>query len=151
MDIVIRATVTFVGLFLLLRVLGKRELAEMTPFELVLLVAMGDLVQQGVTHNDFSLTGAMLAITTFGFWALVMNFISFKYRWAEKLLDGEPAIIIRQGEFQQGNVLRNRLTKAEIETEMRLAGIARIAQVEWAILEPNGKISFIERGKGDSG
>src|SRR3546814_6739856 len=73
MDIVIRATVMFVVLFVLLRLLGKRELSQMTPFELVLLIVMGDLIQQGVTHNDFSLTGATLAIGTFAFWALVLD------------------------------------------------------------------------------
>ena len=73
MDIVLRATVTFAALYLLLRLLGKREIGQLTPFELVVIVVMGDLVQQGVTHNDFSLTGSILAIATFAFWALVMS------------------------------------------------------------------------------
>ena len=72
MDIVLRATAMFAILFLLLRLLGKRELGQMTPFEFVVLVVMGDLIQQGVTHNDFSLTGATLAIVTFAFWGLVL-------------------------------------------------------------------------------
>lgn len=73
MDIVLRASLMFFILYILLRVLGKRELSQMTPFELVTLIVLGDLIQQGVTHNDFSLTGATLAICTFAFWGLVMS------------------------------------------------------------------------------
>ena len=87
MDIVLRATVMFAILFLLLRLLGKRELGQMTPFEFVVLVVMGDLIQQGVTHNDFSLTGATLAIVTFAFWGLVLSWVTYLFPRAEKLLD----------------------------------------------------------------
>ena len=145
MDIVLRASAMFAVVFLLLRLLGKRELAEMTPLELVLLVVVGDLIQQGVTHNDFSITGATLAISTFAFWALVLNWMSYRSRRAEKLLDGEPAVLVRDGQTIADAFKRNRLTLAEVEAEMRLAGISRMAEVAWAILETNGKISFIER------
>ncbi len=148
MDIVLRASVMFAAMFLLLRLLGKRELAQMTPFELVLLIVMGDLIQQGVTHNDFSLTGAVLAIGTIAFWTLVMNWISFRFPRAEKILDGEPSVLIRHGELLENNLSRNRMTRSEIEGEMRLAGIARMRDVEWGILETTGKISFIGKDSG---
>lgn len=144
MDIVLRATVMFFVVFGLLRLLGKRELAEMTPFELVLLVVIGDLLQQGVTHNDFSLTGSTLAIVTFAFWSLVLGLIAMRSRRAEAVLDGSPAVLVRHGELLEGMLRRNRLTISELEAEMRLAGIGHFAQVEWAILETNGKISFIK-------
>jgi len=145
MDIVLRATVMFAVVFVLLRLMGKRELAEMTPFELVLLVVIGDLLQQGVTHNDFSLTGASLAIMTFAFWSLVLNFVSNKSKRAEKIIDGEPSVIIEGGRLLHDSLARNRLTVSEVEGEMRLAGFAHVAQVAWGILETNGKISFIGR------
>lgn len=145
MDIVIRATVMFAIVFLLIRILGKRELAEMTPFEFVMLVVIGDLIQQGITHNDFSLTGATLAVATFFFWGLVLNFVSNKWPRAEKSLDSEPAVVIHQGELVEDNLRRNRMTVAEIDGEMRLAGIAHRSQVAWGILETNGKISFIRK------
>jgi uncharacterized membrane protein YcaP (DUF421 family) len=145
MDIVIRATAMFFIMFLLLRLLGKRELGQMTPFELVVLIVMGDLIQQGVTHNDFSLTGATLAIATFAFWGLVLSWLSFLSPRAEKLLEGEPRVIIRDGVVMQHNLLRDRMTRTEVEAEMRLAGIAHVSEVAWGILETNGKISFIKR------
>jgi uncharacterized membrane protein YcaP (DUF421 family) len=145
MDIVIRATVMFFALYLLVRVMGKRELAQMTPFELIVLVVLGDLIQQGVTHNDFSLTGAILAIITMGFWALALSWVTYRYPKAETMLDGEPRVIVRNGQIVQENLHRDRLTRAEILSEMRLAGIGRLTDVAWAILEPQGKMSFIKR------
>jgi uncharacterized membrane protein YcaP (DUF421 family) len=146
MDIVLRATVIFIALYVLVRLMGKRELGQMTPFELIVLVVIGDLIQQGVTQNDFSLTGAIIAISTIAFLALAMSWASYLWPRAERLLEGEPRVIVRDGELLTGNLRRNRLTTSEIESEMRLAGIAHMGSVKWAILEPRGKISFIERG-----
>lgn len=149
MDIVFRASVTFAALYLLLRLLGKREIGQLTPFELVVIVVMGDLVQQGVTHNDFSLTGSILAIATFAFWALVMSWATYLSPRLEKLLDGQPQVIIRDGELIEANLRRDRITRGEVEAEMRLAGIARMKDVAWAILETQGKISFIRKDDGN--
>ena len=148
MDIVLRATVIFVALYFLVRLMGKRELGQMTPFELIVLIVIGDLIQQGVTQNDFSLTGAIIAISTIAFLALAMSWASYLWPRAERLLEGEPRVIVRDGELLTGNLRRNRLTRNEIESEMRLAGIAHMRTVKWAILEPRGKISFIEQGGG---
>jgi len=151
MDIVLRATVMFAVVFIVLRLMGKRELAEMTPFELVLLVVTGDLLQQGVTHNDYSVTGATLAIATFAFWALGLNFLSNKSKRMEKFIDGEPSVIVRDGKLLHDSLARNRMTEDEVEGEMRLAGIAHVSDLAWAIVETNGKISFIEAGKSKPG
>jgi uncharacterized membrane protein YcaP (DUF421 family) len=148
MDIVLRATVIFLALYLLVRLMGKRELGQMTPFELIVLIVIGDLIQQGVTQNDFSLTGAIIAISTIALLALLMSWATYLWPWAERVLEGEPRVIVRDGEILTDNLRRNRLTKAEIESEMRLAGIGQLSEVAWAILETRGKISFIKRSEG---
>jgi uncharacterized membrane protein YcaP (DUF421 family) len=145
MDIVLRATVLFAIVYLLLRLLGKRELGQLSPFDVVMLVTMGDLIQQGVTHNDFSITGASLAIATFAFWSLVLGWITYLSPRLERMLDGEPRVIICDGRVLRENLRRDQLTLGEIESEMRLAGIASVQDVAWGIIEPNGKISFIGR------
>jgi uncharacterized membrane protein YcaP (DUF421 family) len=145
MDIALRATVIFIALFLLMRLMGKRELAQLTPFELIVLVVIGDLIQQGVTQNDFSLTGAIIAVSTIAFLAMVMSWATYLWPTAERILEGEPRVIVRDGEVLTANLHRSRLTRAEIESEMRLAGIGKLTDVAWAILEPRGKISFIQR------
>jgi uncharacterized membrane protein YcaP (DUF421 family) len=145
MDIALRAAVIFATLYLLVRLMGKRELGQMTPFELIVLIVIGDLIQQGVTQNDFSLTGAIIAVSTIAFLALLMSWASYLWPSAERLLEGEPRVIVRDGEVLTANLRRNRLTRSEIESEMRLAGIGHMDDVAWAILEPRGKISFIQR------
>ena len=149
MDIVARAAIMFAVLYVLLRLMGKRELGQLTPFELVVMIVLGDLIQQGVTHNDFSLTGALLAVSTFAFLAIVMSWLTYLSPRAEKLLDGEPRVIIRDGKLIRENLRRDRMTQREVESEMRLAGIARMDQVAWGILEPQGKISFIKKDGND--
>ena len=144
MDIVLRASAVFVILYLLLRLLGKRELGQLTPFELLVMIVMGDLIQQGVTHNDFSLTGALLAVATFGFLALLLSWITYLFPAMERLLDGKPRVVVRDGTIITENLRRDRVTRAELESEMRLAGIASLKDVAWAIIEPQGKISFIK-------
>lgn len=150
MDIVLRATFMFFAVFLLLRLLGKRELGQMTPFEMVTLVVMGDLIQQGITHNDFSVTGAVLAIGTFAFWGVAIGWLVYLFPRLKAAFEGEPRVIIRRGELLRDNLRRDRMTVAEVESEMRLAGIARVADVDWAILEPSGKVSFIRRDDGET-
>ena len=144
MDIVLRATVIFIALYLLVRLMGKRELGQMTPFELIVLIVIGDLIQQGVTQNDFSLTGAIIAISTIAFLAMAMSWATYLWPSAARLLEGQPRVIVRDGEILEGNLRRDRLTRSEIEAEMRLAGIGRLRDVAWAILETQGKISFIQ-------
>jgi uncharacterized membrane protein YcaP (DUF421 family) len=151
MDIALRAAVIFVALYVLMRLMGKRELGQMTPFELIVLVVIGDLIQQGVTQNDFSVTGAIIAISTIALLALLMSWATYLWPRAERALEGEPRVIIRDGEIVTANLRSNRLTRSELESEMRLAGIGRLADVEWGILEPRGKISFIQRSSDGAG
>lgn len=144
MDVVLRAAAMFVLLYLVVRLLGKREIGQMTSFDLVVLIVLGDLIQQGVTHNDFSLTGGLLAIVTFALLGFALSWITWRFPRAETLLDGEPRVIIRDGALLEANCRRDRLTRSEIEAEMRLAGIAHMRDVAWGILETQGKISFIK-------
>ena len=145
MDIVLRASAIFILLYLLLRLYGKRQLGQMTPFEFVALVVIGDFVQQAITHNDFSITGGVLAVATFGFWSLVLGWVSYRSDMMRRLLEGQPRILIQDGRLLEEILARDKVTEAEVLSEMRLAGIARIDDVQWGILEPSGRISFLKR------
>jgi uncharacterized membrane protein YcaP (DUF421 family) len=151
MEIVIRASVMFGLVYVLLRLMGKRELGQMAPFELVSLIVTGDLIQQGVTHQDFSLTGAMLAIFTFAAWSFVLGLVSHRSPKARRLLESRPVVLVRDGRLLPGNLDEERIDTDELAIEMRLAGISGLHQIAWAILEPEGKISFIRRESADSG
>jgi uncharacterized membrane protein YcaP (DUF421 family) len=145
MDIVIRAAVIFAFVFALTRMLGRRELNSLEPFDLILLVVTGDLVQQGVTQNDQSITGALLAISTIGVLTVALSYVSFRFKRMRPILNGEPIVLVEDGEVIEPNLRRQRLTREEIGAEARLEGIAAIEDVRWAILETNGRISFVEK------
>jgi len=145
MDIVIRAAVVFVFVFLLTRMLGRRELSSLEPFDLILLVVTGDLVQQGVTQNDESLTGALLAISTIGLLTVALSYLAFKFKRLRPILNGEPIVLVEDGEVIELNLRRQRLTREEIGAEARLEGISSLEDIRWAILETDGRISFVQR------
>src|SRR6195952_5505173 len=145
MDIVIRATIIFLFVFALTRLLGRRELNALEPFDLILLVVTGDLVQQGVTQNDNSLTGAVLAISTIGLLTVLLSWLSYRFKRMRLILDGEPIVLVEDGEVIAANLRRQRLTREEIGAEARLEGISSLGDVRWAILETNGRISFVTK------
>jgi uncharacterized membrane protein YcaP (DUF421 family) len=149
MDIVIRAALIFAFVFLLTRMLGRRELNSLEPFDLILLVVTGDLVQQGVTQNDQSITGALLAISTIGVLTVALSYASFRFKRIRPILNGEPIVLVEDGKVIEPNLRRQRLTREEIGAEARLEGISSIADVRWAILETNGRISFVSKAGGD--
>jgi uncharacterized membrane protein YcaP (DUF421 family) len=145
MDIVIRAAIAFLFIFFLTRVLGRRELNTLEPFDLILLVMMGDLVQQGVTQNDFSVTGLLLAASTVAILTLLVSFMSFRFPRLRPVLDGEPIIVLEDGKPISRNLRRERLTLEELAASARQQSIPSLDQVQWAVLETNGTISFIKK------
>jgi uncharacterized membrane protein YcaP (DUF421 family) len=145
MDLAIRALVGFVFVFFLTRVVGKRELSTMEPFDVIMLVMLGDLVQQGITQNDFSVTGLVIVAGTVALLTVFTSYLSFRFRRLRPILDGEPVIIVRDGELIAKNLRRERLTVEEVSAAARLEQIASLDEVRWAVLETNGQISFIKK------
>jgi uncharacterized membrane protein YcaP (DUF421 family) len=145
MDIVIRAAVIFVFLYLLMRMLGRRELGSMEPFDIILLVVIGDLVQQGVTQSDYSVTGALLAVSTIALLTVLISWASFRFRRLRPVLAGEPIVLVEDGKVIERSLKRQRLALEEVEAEARLEQITSLDDIRWAILETNGEISFIEK------
>jgi uncharacterized membrane protein YcaP (DUF421 family) len=132
-------------IFLLTRIVGRRELSTLEPFDLILLVVLGDLVQQGVTQSDYSLTGLVLAAGTMALLTVLISYVSFRFPRMRPLLDGQPIVVIQDGKVLDANLRRERLTKAELALEARLQQIESLDQVSWAILETSGQISFVPK------
>ncbi|WP_156442726.1 MULTISPECIES: YetF domain-containing protein [unclassified Sphingomonas] len=113
---------------------------------------ISDQVQLGgrtaSTYNDFSLTGAVLAVSTFAFWGTVLGWVGYHWRQAERWIEGAPWVLRKRRRIE-ADLKRDRHTRREPESEMRLAEIARLDDVAWAILEPEGKIRFLRRDGGD--
>jgi uncharacterized membrane protein YcaP (DUF421 family) len=143
MDLVLRAMVAFFFVLLLTRVVGRRELSSLEPFDLILLVMIGDLVQQGVTQNDFSVTGMILVGGTIGLLTVLVSYANFKFPTLRPVIDGEPVVVVEDGKPLGRNLARNRITLEELRAAARQNGVAKIEDVRWAVLETSGRISFI--------
>ena len=145
MDIVLRAAFLYVFVVFVMRVIGRRELSSMTPFDLILLIVLGDAIQQGLTQDDYSVTGAVLVVATIATLQVFTSYLSFRSKRAPKLFEGEPIVVVDHGELVESNVQRERMTQDEVAEEARQQQIASLDEVEWAILEANGSISFIKK------
>jgi len=147
MDIVVRAFLAFCFVFLLTRLIGRRELSSLQPFDLMLLVVVGDLIQQGVTQNDLSFTGLLLAVGVFGLLTLTTSYLGFRFRRVRPLLEPEPLILVENGKVIDKNLHKERMTAEEIAGEARLQQIASLEDVQWAVLESGGRVSFIPKSR----
>ena len=153
MEIIVRSTVVFAFLLVLTRGMKRRTLGDLAPFELLLLVTLGDIVQQGVTQEDYSLTGAILATSTFAFWITVLSYATWRWRRLRPIVDGVPVVIVQDGKPVERTLAVERLPLDEVLEAARQRGIDSLARVKLAVLEPTGRISFIEHtgGDGDEG
>jgi uncharacterized membrane protein YcaP (DUF421 family) len=145
MDIVLRGIVVFVFLYVLMRVIGRRELSSLEPFDLILLVVLGDSVQQGLTQDDYSMTGAILAIGTIAILQLVVSYANFRFPRLRPLLDGDPIVLVEHGKTIEKNMRRERVTMDDVMQAARLQNIASLGDVDWAVMETSGAISFIKK------
>jgi uncharacterized membrane protein YcaP (DUF421 family) len=146
MDIAIRAIVGFLVVFAVTRVVGRRELSSMEPFDLILLVVIGDLVQQGVTQSDASVTGLMIVVSVMAILTVGVAYLNFRVSWLRPFLEGGLVILVEDGTVIERNLRRERLTVEELEAEARQQQIETLDEVRLAVLETNGRISFIQRG-----
>lgn len=145
MDIVLRAAVAYVFIVFLMRVVGRRELSSMEPSDLILLVVMGDLIQNGVTQSDYSVTGVVLATSTFGLLAVLTSYLVFRSRRARSIIEGEPVILVQNGEVIDRNLKGERLTLDDVMEEARTQQVESLDQIKWAVLESSGAISVIPK------
>jgi uncharacterized membrane protein YcaP (DUF421 family) len=145
MDIVFRGIFVFVFLYVLMRMIGRRELSSLEPFDLILLIVLGDAVQQGLTQDDYSLTGAFLAIGTIAILQIAVSYANFRFPKLRPVLDGEPIVVVQEGKPIEKNLKRERVTIEDLAAAARMQSIASLEDVQWAVMETSGAISFIKK------
>jgi uncharacterized membrane protein YcaP (DUF421 family) len=143
MDIAIRSFAAFLFVFAITRVVGRRELSTLEPFDVIMLVVIGDLVQQGVTQSDNSVTGIVIVLSVVTLMTALFAYLNFRFPKLRPWMEGRPVVLIDNGSVIERNLRRERLTVGEVEAEARQQQIASLGQVRWAVLERNGRISFI--------
>lgn len=142
MEIVIRAVVVFAFLWLITRALGRSTLGELSTFELLLYVTMGDLVQQAVTQQDYSVTGGLLAVGTFAVLTLALSWVQWRLPWSRPVVTGRPVLVFEDGAPIEQAMRGQRLSVADLLAAAREQGIRRTADIEYAVFEADGRLSF---------
>ncbi|HEX7100659.1 MAG TPA: YetF domain-containing protein [Acidimicrobiia bacterium] len=148
MELFVRATVVYWFLWLMVRGTGKRSLAELTPLDMLLIVVLGDVVQQGVTQEDMSVTGALIVVSVFVGWTMLSDAASRRSKAVGEVLDGSPMVILQAGEPLTDRLEQERMTLDDLKEAARMEGYGDLGELEWGILEPDGRFSFIAKKGG---
>ncbi len=149
MDILIRALVIFLFLWFVVRVGGKREVAQLSAFDMILLITVGDLVSQGIVQEDYSVTAAVIAVATFTLAGMALNAVTFRWPRFRPWLAGRARIVIRDGEPLLETLSGERMTIQDVHEAARQQGIRRLSDIELCVLETDGSFSFFTRDDGD--
>src|SRR4051812_19279118 len=151
MEIVFRALFIFFFLWVVTRAVGRSSLGELSTFQLLLYVTMGDLVQQAVTQQDYSVTSGVLAVSTFALLTVLFGWVSWRFRKSRPLIDGLPVVIVKDGEPLLAAMSQERMTLDELYAQARQQGIRKLGDIDLAVLETDGKVSFFTEDGPESG
>lgn len=150
MEIVYRAVFMFLFLWIITRIVGRSTLGELSTFELLLYVTMGDLVQQAITQQDYSVVSGVLAVGVFALLTVAISYVNWRWPRARKLIEGVPVVVVSDGEPVIDSMRKERLSIDDLMTAAREEGIRRFGDVDLAVLEANGRISFFTRSADES-
>lgn len=151
MEIVLRAVVVFLFLWFVTRVVGRSTLGELSTFQLIVFITMGDLVQQAVTQQDFSVTGAVLAVSTFAVLTILLSWANARWARVRPVVHGIPVVVFHEGEPLLDVMKAERLSLDDFSAAARQQGIERFAEIRLAVLETNGQLSFFTRSGDEEG
>lgn len=142
---VLRACAIYVLVMVLVRVSGKRAVGQFTPFDLVLLILIGNAVQNGINGGDNSLTGAAIMASTLIALNYLVALLTARFRGIEKIVEGEPVVLARHGQVFAQVLRRELVSHDDFQEALRLNNIDDVAEVEIALLETNGRISVVSK------
>jgi uncharacterized membrane protein YcaP (DUF421 family) len=146
MGFLIRAAVVYLGLTMLFRVAGKRTLAQITPFDLVLLLIISETVQQALLADDQSVTNALLLVIALIGMDILLSVLKQRWRWLDRVLDDRPLVIVRDGQPLRDRMNQERVSEDDVMASARLhQGIRTMDEIAYAVLESDGHISVIPR------
>lgn len=144
-ELVIRGSAIFFFMFIIMKIWGKKHLGEMAAFDFILLLFISEAVQNSLVDDDKSIPGGMIVIATFLFWNMILNKITYRSRRLEKLIDGEPKILVKNGKVDNEMMQKQQITKQELYEAMRQEGVDELSKIKQATLETNGHVSIIEQ------
>ena len=150
METVLRVLFVYVLVWAFFRILGKRELTQMSPFELVTLLFIPQLFSRALTRQDYSMTNAVIGATTLFLLVFVTSAVSYRFRGISRIVQARPTVLVCRGGLIEEHLNRERIAPEDVFSAMHKVGLERLGQVEWAILEGDGKISLIPAAPGEA-
>ncbi|HYI89211.1 MAG TPA: YetF domain-containing protein [Beijerinckiaceae bacterium] len=148
MDAILRGASVYLILLVILRLSGRRTLGEMTSFDFVLLLIIAETTQQALLGDDFSVTNALLLITTLVGIDIVISYLKTRFDMVDRIVDGLPMVIVEHGQPLRERLKKSRLDEHDIlAAARRLQGLERMEQIKYAVLETDGGISIIPMEK----
>lgn len=152
MDSVLRAAAIYIGLLVIMRFAGKRSLAQITTFDFVLLLIIGEASQQALLGHDVSVTNALLVVITLVMLDIGLSLLKRHSKRFDKLLEDVPLVIVEDGVFLKDRMAKARVDEQDVLTAARhMQGIERLDQIRYAVLERSGGISIIPKQDAKSG
>jgi uncharacterized membrane protein YcaP (DUF421 family) len=151
MEIVYRALIIYLFLWMITRVVGRSTIGELSTFQLILFITMGDMVQQAVTQQDYSVTAGILAVSTFTVITLALSWANVKWPRLRGVTHGVPVIIVQDGVAMDSVMRRERMSIDDLKAAARQQGFETLAAIRLAVLEANGQVSFFTSDAGRSG
>lgn len=146
---VLRALLVGVVLFALLRIAGKRQLAELNTFDFAMAITIGALAAAPLIHGKVSVVDTLVSMLTLTFWQAILASLTLKSRWFSRLVGGGPLVVIENGKISKSNLARGGYNLTDLLAQLRAAGTPNITDVEFAVLEPDGKLGVIRKSQED--
>ena len=147
-ELIIRSVVVYIFMLVLLRLTGKRQVGQLAPFDLVLLLVLSNAVQNSMNAGDNSLVGGLISATTLVTLNFAVGFVTYKVKALEAVVEGRPEILIHNGKLYADVIEKARLTRHELDAALRDAGCTCVEEVHAAFLENNGSISVVPKKSG---
>jgi uncharacterized membrane protein YcaP (DUF421 family) len=144
---IVRGAIVYLALMVLLRISGKRTVGEFTPFDLLVVILVGETAQGALTGGDESVLGALIVAATLVALNYVIGFVTARSRLVEKFVEGEPVVIVRNGHVLETVMRRNNLPQSDLEEAMRKSQVTDPSDIAIAVLEPNGEVTVIKKGE----
>jgi uncharacterized membrane protein YcaP (DUF421 family) len=148
METVLRIALIYVVILAGLRIVGKREFAQLSPLELVSLLMIPEIVSQSLVREDYSIVNALIGLTTLLCLVYLTSVLQQRFKKVSDWISGEAAVLVHHGKFQERAMNESRVSPEEIYSELRMAGLETLDQAKWVILEPDGKISIVPEEPG---
>ncbi len=146
-EFIVRGVAVYLFLLVLLRVTGKRQVGQLSPFDLVLLLVLSNAVQNSMNGGDNSLVGGMVSAATLVALNFVLGLVTARSKKIEAFVEGRPQVLIHNGQLFEDVLASTQMTHHEVQAALRHAGCATVNEVRMAVLEINGSISVIKRDK----